>query len=356
MAAQRSCLRPLTSSVHCIADTPRVSWQTRGSGIKAHIGAQDAGGHGMQTHGFDIRLTEASSLHGMVHVEGWVRHPSDFITDVRPDTRRPTHIDAETQFPERGIVSADHALRFRCRFVIPRGADHLPVTLTFRSQRRQRFSVTLGDLVAEAQHDNPAHQLRDEFEQLLRQIGRARVLDVGGRDRSNIGYGAGLEQHETTVLDLYPGDGVDVVGDAHRLSEHFPVDRFDAITSTATFEHLFMPWKVVLEMNRVLKPGGLVFALTHQSIGMHDEPNDFWRYTQYGWAALFNEATGFEVIRSAMGNPMFLLPHLPFGASTDFFDAVGYYDCAVLARRTGKPTVAWQANPPDALRHSYPKE
>lgn len=210
--------------------------------------------------------------------------------------------------------------------------------------------------MAEAQSGNPAHQLRDEFAQLLQQVGRGRVLDVGGRDRSNIGYSAGLEEHATTVLDLYPGEGVDVVGDAHRLSDHFPDGHFDGITSTATFEHLFMPWKVVLEMNRVLRPGGLVFALTHQSIGMHDEPNDFWRYTQYGWAALFNEATGFEVIGSAMGNPMFLLPHLPFGASTDFVDAVGYYDCAVLARRTGEPTVSWQVDPPAALQHSYPKE
>lgn len=308
----------------------------------------------MQTNGFEITLAEASSLHGMIHVEGWARHDSDFLTDVRPDGPGVSRLDAETQFPDGGIVSPAHALRFRCRFLVPRGADHLSATLAFRSRRRERFVVPLGDLVLEARKANPAASLRREFDQSLDGIDRARILDLGGRDRSDAGYTAGLERHETTVLDLCPGAGVDVVGDAHRLSEHFPTEHFDAITSTATFEHLFMPWKVVLEMNKVLKPGGLVFVLTHQSIGMHDEPNDFWRYTQHGWAALFNEATGFEIVRAVMGNPMLLLPRLPSVGSTDFEDAVGYHDCAVLARRMGEPTVTWPVDPPVALQHSYP--
>jgi SAM-dependent methyltransferase len=310
----------------------------------------------VKANGFDISVSEASSLHGMIQVEGWVRHASDFITGVRPSISRNAFVDADAQFPDGGIVSADHALRFRCRFAVPRGADPLAVSLSFKSRRRQRFSLPLRDLVEEARLANPVSALQADFAERLERTGPPRILDIGGRDRSDVGYTSGLEQHATTVLDIYAGAGVDVVGDAHRLSEYFPPESFDAITSTATFEHLFMPWKVVLEMNRVLSPGGIVMILTHQSIGMHDEPNDFWRYTQHGWAALFNEATGFEIIRSAMGRPMLLLPRLLPEGTTNFEDAVGYYDCAVLARRAGEARVDWPVDPPSELQYTYPTD
>ena len=308
----------------------------------------------MHRSGFDLTISEVSSLHGMVHVEGWARHPADFIAEVRPSGTGLTRLDEEVQVPDGGIVSAEHALRFRCRFVVPRSSDRLAASLHFRSRHRQRFSIDLRELVDEARRDSPVDELREEFIQGLAGSMSARVLDIGGRDRSDGGYRAGLGQHETVVLDLYPGPEVDVVGDAHRLSDHFPADHFDAIASTATFEHLFMPWKVVLEMSKVLRPGGLVFVLTHQSIGMHDEPNDFWRYTRDCWPALFNEATGFEVVRSAMAQPMLLLPRLDAGDAVAYEDAVGYYASAVLARRTGEPRVDWPVDPPGALRRSYP--
>ena len=66
-------------------------------------------------------------------------------------------------------------------------------------------------------------------------------------------------------VDVHPGPNVDVVGDAHRLSQL--VDGpFDAVYSISTFEHLAMPWKVVLEINRVLRDGGLLFTATHHTL------------------------------------------------------------------------------------------
>src|ERR1044072_7003937 len=67
-----------------------------------------------------------------------------------------------------------------------------------------------------------------------------------------------------TVLDVLPGENVTVVGDAHQMTALFPPATFDFVQSVSVFEHLVMPWKVALEMNRVMKLGALAFVFTHQ--------------------------------------------------------------------------------------------
>jgi len=98
-------------------------------------------------------------------------------------------------------------------------------------------------------------------------------------------------------LDVVQGPNVDVVGDAHALSAHFEPESFDAMYSVSTFEHLAMPWKVALEAHKVLRPGGLAYFVTHQSLGMHELPWDFWRYSDTSWNSLFNSYTGFRVLQ-----------------------------------------------------------
>ena len=72
---------------------------------------------------------------------------------------------------------------------------------------------------------------------------------------------------------------MDVMGDAHKLSDYFDKDSFDVIFSMSVFEHLAMPWKVALELNKVLKPGGMMLHTTHQTWPLHEEPWDYWRYS-----------------------------------------------------------------------------
>jgi SAM-dependent methyltransferase len=58
------------------------------------------------------------------------------------------------------------------------------------------------------------------------------------------------------------GEGVDPVGDVHKLSQSFPLGHFDFVFSVSVFEHLLFPWKAVLEINKVLKTGGYIDDLT----------------------------------------------------------------------------------------------
>ena len=94
-----------------------------------------------------------------------------------------------------------------------------------------------------------------------------------------------------------------VVADAHQLSSVLPASYFDAVTSTAVFEHLVMPWKVAIEMNRVMKVGAWAFIYTHQTIGMHDLPWDYFRFSDNAWKGIFNRHTGFEIIGTELSRP-----------------------------------------------------
>jgi SAM-dependent methyltransferase len=130
------------------------------------------------------------------------------------------------------------------------------------------------------------------------------------RARFNISRRGLFKDKQYTGLDIVRGENVDIVGDAHSLSAHFPEESFDALYSVSTFEHLAMPWKVALEVNRVLRHGGLAYFVTHQALGMHETPWDFWRFSDTSWNSLFNCYTGFRVLDTFLGNPMMLVPHI----------------------------------------------
>jgi SAM-dependent methyltransferase len=150
-----------------------------------------------------------------------------------------------------------------------------------------------------------------EFEDFLQGLSgpSSSVLEIGSRAVSDTTR-RGLFNRSTRYvgMDIMAGPNVDVVGDAHELSRLFPQERFDGVFSLSVFEHLLMPWKVVLEINAVLKPGGLVYVLTHPTWPPHELPWDFWRFQPNSFWALFNRATGFELLSCTTFEPARLIP------------------------------------------------
>jgi hypothetical protein len=134
----------------------------------------------------------------------------------------------------------------------------------------------------------------------------ARILEVGSRLAPGVWDARGHFPHATYVgFDFLPGDNVDVVGDAHRLSSYFTRDeKFDLVFSAASFEHFAMPWVVATEIAKVLEVGGHVFVETHFSYAAHDRPWNFFQFSDLGLRVLFPEALGFECIDAGMSNPL----------------------------------------------------
>lgn len=181
-----------------------------------------------------------------------------------------------------------------------------------------------------------------------------RVLEIGSRDRSNIVRRGLFAGKQYTGLDIVKGPNVDVVGDAHALSEYFEPESFDAIYSIATFEHLAMPWRVALEINKVLRTGGVAYFDTHQALGMHELPWDFWRYSDTAWNSLFNAHTGFRILETLLGGPMALVPHVYSDRWEGFEGAVGFSTSSVLVEKIGPTNMTWNVDVREVTKGFYP--
>ena len=79
---------------------------------------------------------------------------------------------------------------------------------------------------------------------------------------------------------------------------HIPVPdgNYDLVLLTQVLEHVPEPRLVLQEINRVLKPGGVLWLSAPLYFEEHDIPFDFYRYTQYGLKHQLDTA-GFNIER-----------------------------------------------------------
>ena len=75
-----------------------------------------------------------------------------------------------------------------------------------------------------------------------------------------------------------------------------PVDAksFDCVIFTQVLEHLPDPASVLRELQRVLVPGGALYLSAPLFYAEHEQPYDFYRYTQFGLRYLLEKA-GFTI-------------------------------------------------------------
>ncbi|MDO8540816.1 MAG: methyltransferase domain-containing protein [Opitutaceae bacterium] len=151
------------------------------------------------------------------------------------------------------------------------------------------------------------------------------------------------------------GPNVDVVGDVHELDEVLGRARFVAVFSFAVFEHLAMPWKVALALNRVLEPGGLVFTATVQTWPVHDEPWDFFRFSRYSWQTMFNTATGFEIVEAVCGEPARVHACRMGPATRKLHLQPAYLGSAAIVRKISETQLTWPVTVAVAAGGNYPK-
>lgn len=63
----------------------------------------------------------------------------------------------------------------------------------------------------------------------------------------------------------------------------FPSKTFDNVFCFQVVEHHKNPQKFMEEIHRILKPGGKILFSCPFIEGIHEKPNDYQRYTEYGW-------------------------------------------------------------------------
>lgn len=143
--------------------------------------------------------------------------------------------------------------------------------------------------------------------EFLAEHATGQLLDVGGGERpygelfeSRVDRYVGLEYPPSAdslhpeiwgVLDRLQGV-VDVFGDGMRMP--FKDDSFDTVMSLEVFEHLADPDACLREIERVMRPDGVLLFTVPFVAPLHQLPFDYYRFTPQGIAAMLDRH-GFEV-------------------------------------------------------------
>ena len=125
---------------------------------------------------------------------------------------------------------------------------------------------------------------------------KGRLLDIGCADKP---YELLTKDRVKEYVGLdYAGSKhslskADVIADAHNTN--LKDSSFDTILSTSVLEHLEHPYEAICEMHRILKPGGHVILTCPLFWHLHEEPNDFFRFTNHGLRLMFTKA-GLDIV------------------------------------------------------------
>ncbi|MBT4192079.1 MAG: class I SAM-dependent methyltransferase [Candidatus Diapherotrites archaeon] len=104
----------------------------------------------------------------------------------------------------------------------------------------------------------------------------SKVLEIGS---GPITYRNLFPDCEFIGTDLIKGKNVDVVADVRKLP--FKKNEFDYVLCFSVLEHVFETEKALSEMHRCLKKNGTLIVSVPFLYPLHDEPGDFYRFTQF---------------------------------------------------------------------------
>lgn len=309
----------------------------------------------MEIDGHLFLVDTVAKMHRYIRVHGWFHHEESRLTGLSLEGIHCRSSDLRTGFDHGGVLpDLGPGKGFSADILLYDDIFPEDGSLIFETSAGARLTIKLLDLIRDRLSRSAGGSAFRKFRDRIALAPCSRVLDVGGRDRSEVGDRKEFPGARVTVIDVLAGPRVDIVGDAHEMGSLFPADHFDFVHSRSVFEHLLMPWKVALEINKVLKPGGLVFISTHQTIGLHDQPWDFLRFSKDSWPAFFNPATGFEILSSYEELPQFIVPWLWTEGKRFAEGSVGFEASGVFARKTGRSQLEWPVRTADVIDTAYP--
>jgi SAM-dependent methyltransferase len=143
----------------------------------------------------------------------------------------------------------------------------------------------IGAIIADEFRDDFVEKAFDDLKE------RERLLDLGCGSRpfrrvydNLVAYSVGVD------VPFSPHELGDVQVYAYGTSLPFCDASFNVVLCTEVMEHVPEPEKLLREVNRVLRPGGLLILTTPFLVPLHEPPYDFYRYTLYGLKYLCDKA------------------------------------------------------------------
>lgn len=294
-----------------------------------------------------------NSFRGFYYAEGWAH---DGNSAVQPELLfagklLPAQIE-RVQRPDLGALSLPALCGFRLRYIIRDSETPHQFVIQFRTNE-EKISIENPGLELFRRSITAWRAIEEAFFSRLRP--GASVLELGARARSGLSRRGLFKTLNYTGFDIKNGDNVDVVGDAHKISSYFQRNQFDYAYSVSVFEHLLWPWKVALELNAVLKTGGVVLVQSHQTWPRHDAPWDFFRFSASSWNSLFSDATGFRIVQAADDMLAHVIPaHFTGDPNLELGEQPAFLVSLCMAEKIGDPLAKWDVDPDYNSLGEYP--
>lgn len=113
------------------------------------------------------------------------------------------------------------------------------------------------------------------------------ILDVA--PEKHLGAKEHFKNATIKTLDIDPNSDADYIADLCNTTTSIISDNtFDIVICAEVLEHTNNPFNVVNELERILKPGGLVCVSTPFNFRIHGPLPDNWRFTIHGLKTLFS--------------------------------------------------------------------
>ncbi len=139
--------------------------------------------------------------------------------------------------------------------------------------------------------DDKMHEISKEMD----------ILDIGGGDRFQkwlLPYKKLFDKTNYMTMDYDSKTGADVVGDIHNIP--LKSDSLDAIICSSVLEHVKDPIRAVIELRRVLKPGGKIFVYVPSIYPYHARKGsypDYWRFFDDTLFFMFADFSRVELVK-----------------------------------------------------------
>lgn len=181
-------------------------------------------------------------------------------------------------------------------------ADYIkgrPTTMDLRHEksrndnRSKRFKRSLNKFVPSRSRSVTKFSSELAMRHIREHTPNAKILVIGAGDARFSSDG----NDNLVYSDVALAPDTHIIADAHDVP--FVDNTFDAVFAISVLEHVMDPYRVVSEIQRVLKPDGHVYAVTPFMQQVHMGPFDVTRFSHVGHRRLFR---WFDEIRSGISN------------------------------------------------------
>lgn len=123
------------------------------------------------------------------------------------------------------------------------------------------------------------------------------VVDIGAGEKRYSHLFNHCDSYKT--LDVHKESNPDIVASIDKI----PLEdsSVDGVLCTQVLGDVWDVHRAIQEMIRILKPGGLLLITESLLNEEHDEPQDYWRFTEFAWKKLLEDKCTIEVLQKRGG-------------------------------------------------------